>query len=110
MPAKDILRIGKHALLFRVGDESRLQDRIRDRFHLREGGHKGRDVRVVGSEDELAGRDAVGEEAADLVVEDGAGAVVPESLGGISGGVEGFGEGRGRTEDWVVVCGREVGG
>lgn len=64
-----------------------MQDGIRDRFHLRVRGHEGRDVRVVGSEDELAGRYAVGEEAADLVVEYGAGAVVPESIWGISVGL-----------------------
>lgn len=38
----------------------------------------------------MAGRDAIGEEAADLVVEDRAGAVVPESVGGISGGLMDF--------------------
>ena len=79
MPSKDILRIGEHALLLRLGDEGRIQDGLRDRLHFPEGGHKGGHVGVVGAKDELAGRDAVVEKAADLVIEDGAGTVVPES-------------------------------
>ncbi len=81
-PPENVLRVRKHALLLRLGDEGRLQDGVRDRLDLAERGHKGGHVGVVGAEDELAGRDPVVEEAADLVVEDGAGAVVPESVEG----------------------------
>ena len=105
MPPKDILRIGKHAQLLRLGHEGRIHDGLRDRIHLPEGGHEGRHVGVVGAEDELAGRDAVVEEATDLVVEDGAGAVVPESgVGGFSGDLV-YLEGRKRRgEKEVTGC------
>lgn len=93
MSPEDILRVGKHALLLRVGDEGRVQDGLRDRFHLPKGRDGGRDVGEVGAEDELARRHAVAEEAFDLVVEDGAGAVIPESVrvgkGGLVGGFDG---------------------
>lgn len=79
MPAEHVLRICEHAELLRLGDEVRVEDRLGDRFGGEEGRHEGRHVWVVGSEDELGGGDAVAEEAFDLVVEDGSGAVVPES-------------------------------
>ncbi len=61
MPAEYILRVGEHALLFRIGDEVRLQYGIGDRLDGPEGRYKGRHVRVVGSEDELGRRNAVAE-------------------------------------------------
>lgn len=75
---ENILRIRKHIPPLPLREEVGLKDGIRDGLDGPEGRHKGRHVRVVGAEDELAGR-AVGEQAFDLVVHDGAGGVVPES-------------------------------
>ena len=86
MTPENVLRVRKDGLLLGVGDEVGLQDGIGYRLHLRKRGHEGRDVGVVGSEDELGRRHAVAEEAFDLVVEDGAGGVVPESVFGGEGG------------------------
>ena len=80
-PPKNPPRIRKHGPLLLVAEERRVHYRLRDRLRFRKRRHKGRDVRVVCAEDELGGRDAVAEEAFYLVVEDGAGAVVPESVG-----------------------------
>ena len=81
LPPKNPPRIRKHGPLLLVAEERRVHYRLRDRLRFRKRRHKGRDVRVVCAEDELGGRDAVAEEAFYLVVEDGAGAVVPESVG-----------------------------
>lgn len=81
LPPKNPPRIRKHGPLLLVAKERRIHDRLRNRLRFRKRRHKGRDVRVVCAEDELGGRDAVAEEAFYLVVEDGAGAVVPESVG-----------------------------
>ena len=73
-PAEDILRFRGHSLLFRVGGEVGIHDGLGDRFDGRVRQHVG----VVGSEETL-----------DLVVEDGTGAVVPESGKGMSGAAGG---------------------
>lgn len=85
VPAEDALRVREHAQLLRLGEEGRVQDRLRDGLDVRKGRDEGGDVGVVGAEDELAGGDAVAEEAFDLVVEDGTGAVVPEAGWGRGG-------------------------
>lgn len=73
-PAEDILRFRGHSLLFRVGGEVGIHDGLGGRFDGRVRQHVG----VVGSEETL-----------DLVVEDGTGAVVPESGQGMSGAAGG---------------------
>lgn len=107
MPAEDILRVGKHAQLLRLGDEVRVEDRIGDRLDGYEGRDEGRHVGVVGTQDELGRGDAVAEEAFDLVVEDGAGAVVPESERGFS--TDGVLQGGG-VEEIGVYFGERLGG
>ena len=79
VPAEDALCVREHAQLLRLGEEGGVQDRLRDGLDVRKGRDEGGHVGVVGAEDELAGGDAVAEEAFDLVVEDGTGAVVPEA-------------------------------
>ena len=78
--AEYVLRVREDALLLRRGDEVGAEDGVGDRLDFAEGRHEGGHVGVVGAEDELAGGDPVAEETFDLVVEDGAGAVVPESV------------------------------
>ena len=50
MPTQQIHRVGKDALLLRLGGKIGREDGVRDRLHRPEGGHKGRDVWVVGAD------------------------------------------------------------